>query len=406
MQGREGEELPFFKVGDLGASDDGETMGAGNHTISRHTADELRAKVIPTGSIIYAKIGAALLLNRRRITNVECCIDNNLTAFTPKTNQVTSRWAFYWLGTIDFGKVVNPGAVPSLSEGDQCVLPILVPPIADQAAIAAFLDRETGKIDALVAEQERLMALLKEKRSAVISQAVTKGLNPDAKMKPSGVEWFGEVPKHWDVRALAGLVRSGTSITYGIVQAGPDVEDGVPYIRTSDMSGATLPESGYLRTSADIAKAYDRSRVEVGDLVIAIRATIGKTLPVPEWLDGANLTQGTAKIAPGPSVHPGFLLLFLNSSVAGQGFDAMSKGATFKEITLDMLRKFRAPLPPLDEQEMIAEQLAIKSSLLDQLASDAESAIALLKERRAALISAAVTGKIDVRGLTPAEVAV
>lgn len=282
---------------------------------------------------------------------------------------------------------------------------LAIPPVPEQAAIAAFLDREAGKIDALVTEQERLMALLKEKRQAVISQAVTKGLNPNAKMKPSGVEWLGEVPEHWEIRPLSTLVRQGTSITYGIVQAGPDVEDGVPYIRTSDMSGVGLPESGYLRTSFEIAKSYDRSRVEVGDLVIAIRATIGKTLPVPPWLDGANLTQGTAKIAPGPSVDREFLLLFLNSAAAGQGFDSISKGATFKEITLDMLRKFRTPVPPLEEQVAIAEVVGERAAVLEQLASDAEQAISLLKERRAALISAAVTGKIDVRGAMPTEAA-
>ncbi|MFM9103392.1 MAG: restriction endonuclease subunit S, partial [Cyanobium sp.] len=111
-----------------------------------------------------------------------------------------------------------------------------IPPMIEQASILTFLDRETAKIDALIAEQQRLIELLQEKRQAVISHAVTKGLNPDAPMKDSGVEWLGEVPEHWELLQLKRLSRTGSSITYGIVQAGSHIEDGVPYIRTSDMA--------------------------------------------------------------------------------------------------------------------------------------------------------------------------
>ena len=141
--------------------------------------------------------------------------------------------------------------------------------------------------------QRRLIDLLKEKRQAVISRAVTKGLDPSAPMKDSGVEWLGQVPAHWEVKALTKLARPGTSITYGIIQAGPNIENGIPYIRTSDMSGDCLPIDGYLRTSPEIDASYARSKVQAGDLVIAIRATIGKPLLVPPYLEGANLTQGT-----------------------------------------------------------------------------------------------------------------
>ena len=182
---------------------------------------------------------------------------------------------------------------PAINASEISHLNVPVPSPDEQTAIAAFLDHETAKIDALVVEQERLIALLKEKRQAVISHAVTKGLDPNAPMKDSGVEWLGQVPAHWEVKALNRVVRDGSSITYGIVQAGPDIEGGIPYIRTSDMAGTALPETGYLRTSLEIADAYQRSAVTEGDLVIAIRATVGKTLPVPVWLDGANLTRAS-----------------------------------------------------------------------------------------------------------------
>ncbi len=288
---------------------------------------------------------------------------------------------------------------PAINASDLMRLKGPIPVRDEQAAIATFLDRETAKIDALVDEQKRLIGLLKEKRQAVISQAVTKGLNPDMPMKDSGVEWLGKVPEHWDVSRLRYVTRHGTSITYGIVQAGPHVEGGIPYIKTSDMFGPTLPLDGYSKTSAEIDASYARSKVGAGDLVIAIRASVGKCLPVPAQLEGANLTQGTAKISPGDVVDARYLLAYINARPVQTYLNSVSKGATFKEITLDTLRKTPVLLPPILEQRLIASQVHGLNEQFQELIDEANAAERLLLERRSALISAAVTGKIDVRGL-------
>jgi type I restriction enzyme, S subunit len=117
-----------------------------------------------------------------------------------------------------------------------------------------------------VAKKEHLFELLKEKRTALITQAVTKGLDSNVPMKDSGVEWLGEIPACWEVGELRRLNRKGTSITYGIVQAGPHVENGVPYIRTSDMAGEVLPRTGYQRASREVDAAYQRSKIATGDV--------------------------------------------------------------------------------------------------------------------------------------------
>lgn len=275
------------------------------------------------------------------------------------------------------------------------------PILSEQKQIARFLDHETAKIDALIQEQQRLIQLLKEKRQAVISHAVTKGLDPAAPMKDSGVEWLGEVPEHWDVKQLKHVVDPASSITYGIVQAGPEYGGGVPYIRTSDMSNEQLPVDGYPHTSPDIDEAYARSRVRPGDIVMSIRASVGKCLPIPAGLKIANLTQGTAKISPGKDTTRDFVIAFLNSSAPQSYFDLMAKGATFKEITLDALRRTPILLPPLEEQKTIDRVLARKTGVLDRLLRVAIGSTELLKERRSTLISAAVTGKIDVRNWKP-----
>lgn len=278
---------------------------------------------------------------------------------------------------------------------------VAAPKLSEQIQIARFLDHETARIDGLIEEQHRLIELLKEKSQAVISHAVTKGLDPTAPMKDSGVLWLGEVPAHWEVKQLKHVVDPNTSITYGIVQAGPEFEGGIPYIRTSDMSGQELPISGYPLTSPDIDESYARSRVRPGDIVMSIRASVGKCLPVPDELKAANLTQGTAKISAGKFITRNFLLAFLNAAATQNYFDLMGKGATFKEITLDALRRTPVLLPPIDEQIFIDQLVVKRIDLLDKICKQATQSVSLLQERRSALISAAVTGKIDVRDWKP-----
>ena len=290
---------------------------------------------------------------------------------------------------------------PAINASDVDKISLNLPGSSEQLAIATFLDHETAKIDALIAEQQRLIELLQEKRQAVISHAVTKGLNPDAPMKDSGVEWLGEVPEHWEILELKRLKQEGSSITYGIVQAGPHIADGVPYIRTSDMAGDRLILETCQRTSMEIDEAYARSKVEVGDLVIAIRATVGKVLEVPIELHGANLTQGTAKFSPGARVDARFIKASFDADYCQSQIMSSAKGATFLEITLDALRRLKIATPPLVEQEAVFEYLAGATSRLGDLLLAAQQTITLLQERRSALISAAVTGQIDVRGLVP-----
>lgn len=331
-----------------------------------------------------------------------CFIQNAIHRVRPLGSGDDTRFLFYGMYTAAsygvFQAEGNRSTIVHLTAEKLKMRRIAFPPLAEQRAIAAFLDRETARIDALVAAKRRLIELLREKRAALISRAVTRGLDASVPLRESGVPWLGAVPAHWEVIQLRRLAAPDTSITYGIVQAGPDIEGGIPYIRTSDMAGDHLPENGYLRTSPDIDRQYQRSKVLANDLVVAIRATVGKTLRVPPYLDGANLTQGTARISPGPRVLGNFLLNVMQSPVIQQRFEALSKGATFKEITLDMLRRLSVPVPPLDEQWAIAAYLDAETAKLDTLAGRIEQQIARLREYRTALIAAAVTGAIDVRG--------
>lgn len=273
------------------------------------------------------------------------------------------------------------------------------PLTSEQHFISAFLDRETGKIDALVAEQEKLINLLKEKRQAVISHVVTKGLDPSVPMKDSGVEWLGEVPEHWDVMPLKRLIEEGSSISYGIVQPGDHVEDGVPFIQTTNMTSGSFALDELQRTSPQIAEGYPRSRLAGGEVILGIRASIGAAHVVPVHLEGANLSRGVARIKPNNLIGSSYLVSYLRSDIVERYWQLAKQGSTFNEVSIATVRDLFVAVPPEEEQRAIVDAVAAAEDRFGGLAAEAWRAIDLLKERRAALILAAVTGKIDVRGL-------
>jgi type I restriction enzyme, S subunit len=280
-----------------------------------------------------------------------------------------------------------------------------MPPEPEQRAIAAFLDRETAKIDALVAKKERLIELLQEKRAALITRAVTKGLpstgsgqaTPNVPMKDSGVEWLGKIPAHWEVMRLLRLTPPERPIMYGIVLPGPNVEDGVPIVKGGDVSSERLRVDRLSRTTFEIESGYARSRLRGGDLVYAIRGSIGEVATVPDELEGANLTQDAARIAYTRSICGPWLLYALKSASVFSQLEAGALGATIKGINIRDLKRALIPVPNRVEQEIIGAFLDRETSRIDGLVAKVREGIENLKEYRTALISAAVTGKIDVR---------
>ncbi|UGT93028.1 restriction endonuclease subunit S [Mycobacterium ostraviense] len=246
-----------------------------------------------------------------------------------------------------------------------------------QEAIADYLDRETARIDTLIDEQQRLIELLNERREATIAEAI-EGPEP--------------------VR-LRRLVDPERPMTYGILQCGDHIEDGVPYIGPSDMpgEGQSPPLGSLRRTSADIASAYRRSVLMGGDIVVSIGPAYGKIAIVDADLTGANLTQDTVRVAALPSiVGSRYLVWVLLSRKTAQFWDLEIMGATFRRLNLGTLARTPIPLPPLAEQRRIAAYLDEQTANIDTLIAETERFIELARERRSALITAAVTGQIDV----------
>lgn len=280
-----------------------------------------------------------------------------------------------------------------------------MPPLSEQTQIAAFLERETAKTDGLIAEQQRLIELLKEKRQAVISRAVTKGLNPKAPMKPSGVEWLGDVPEHWVVTPLKWLTDPARPIMYGIVLPGPDVGEGIPILKGGNVRPSRMNLQSMARTTPAIEAPYARARLKEGDLVYSIRGSIGDCERVPADLEGANITQDVARVAIAKGICASWARWALLASAIRDDLAIGSLGAAVRGINIFDLKRASIPTPPVGEQAAIAAFIDSETAKLEQLSTEARRAIDLLRERRTTLISAAVTGQIDVRGLIEAEAA-
>ena len=238
------------------------------------------------------------------------------------------------------------------------------------------------------------MDRLAEKRQVIITRAVTKGLNPDAQMKPSGIDWLGDMPAHWDTQRLDRLTEPRRPIRYGIVLPGPDIDDGVPIIKGGDVRPERLNLDTLSRTTQEIDAAHSRSRLRAGDIVYSIRGSFGDAELLPPELDGINLTQDAARIAPVSEVDREWLLLTLKSDAVLMQLAAGAIGATIKGINIRDLRRAILPLPPRAEQVALKLWLNSRLAEIDRLADMVLSSSMLLDEYRATLVTGAVTGQL------------
>ena len=294
---------------------------------------------------------------------------------------------------------IRPNSL-QMGRDDLMVFPVLLPTKSEQTQIARFLDHETARIDVLIEEQQRLIELLKEKRQAVISHAVTKGLDPTVPMKDSGVEWLDKVPAHWDVSPLKYLVnfRSGGTPS----KENLDYWDGdIPWASAKDLKQEVLADTIDHITEFAIESGA-ASLVPVGSILIVVRGMIlARIFPVTEALVPMAINQDLKAVIPSERICGKYLAVLLR----GSSLESLSRldeaGHGTKALRMENWSSMELPVPPVKEQISILGALERETAQLDSLIEDAEHSIELLVERRSALISAAVTGKIDVRGWQP-----
>lgn len=285
---------------------------------------------------------------------------------------------------------------PAINASDLVNIKVPEPTLEEQQKIANFLDHETARIDTLIEKQQQLIKLLKEKRQAVISHAVTKGLNPNAPMRDSGVEWLGEVPEDWDVYKLK---HACSEIFLGLTSKVDYVEtNGVPLVRALNISGGVLDLTTAREISVEQHKKLTKYRCATRDDVLLSKSgTIGTAAIVDTDVEFSIYESIFALRAIKKIMLPEYLLFFIQSSVAKAQYARDSVGMGVHHLNMPDIQEVRMPTPPIKEQELILDKLRQDLSKFDQLIARAEYSIGFMHERRTALISAAVTGKIDVR---------
>ena len=277
------------------------------------------------------------------------------------------------------------------------------PSPVEQRAIADFLDRETSRLDTLVTKKRTLIERLKEERTALISRTVTRGLPPDAAraagldphptLKPSGIDWLGDVPVHWDVAQL----RRRCTILDCMHRTVPFVEDGIPLASIREVHGFEVDLSDAKQTTEEeyLGLLEGGRRPRVGDILFSRNATVGDAAIVTTSLPFA-MGQDVCLIRC-DAQHPKYVLYLLRSEALAQQLDSFMVGATFRRINVGQIRTFWGCWPPVDEQLVATNYLDRKTATLNAMVYKIETAIERLLEYRGTLITEAVTGKIDVR---------
>ncbi|AQU82448.1 MULTISPECIES: restriction endonuclease subunit S [unclassified Halomonas] len=336
-------------------------------------------------------------------------IQNSINRVRSKANN-SAHFLFYWMlavkqkGYVDV--LCNKSTIAHFTAEKVATIPTPFPPGSEQQAIAIFLDHKTARIDALVEEQQRLIELLKEKRQAVISHAVTKGLAPDVPMKDSRVEWLGGVPAHWAVGPLRwyATIQGGIAKGKSYDAETPTVE--LPYLRVANVQDGYVDLST-VKTVEVAVSEVERYRLREGDVLMNEGGDNDKLGRGTVWKGEVTncLHQNHVfAIRPNHFLLPHWLSMFTRSNTARAYFYLYSKQSTnLASISSSSVMSCPLPLPPVQEQRQVLDFLAIEAVRLDDLMHESIETINLLQERRSALISAAVTGKIDVRGWQPPE---
>ncbi|MDY0056737.1 MAG: hypothetical protein RBS46_10620 [Methyloversatilis sp.] len=383
-------------------------------TIRNVTEKERNGRVLRRGDLLLEKsgggekqpVGCVVLYDDMR----PAVCSNFVARMVLAPGQDPSYWRYVHAAAyavrLPIGSINQTSGIQNLDQARYFNEPVAFPPKPEQAAIATFLDRETAKIDALVEEQRRLIELLKEKRQAVISQAVTKGLDPNVPMKDSGVEWLGKVPAHWLVCTLRRVISSieqgwspecdaypADDQSWGVLKAGC-VNHGVFNPAENKSLPQTLtPVPEYEVHSGDILV----SRASGSPELVGSAALVGETrskLMLSDKIFRVHLTLHM--------VNAFFVWAMNGKALRDQIERALSGGnGLANNLPQSAMLAFLVAVPPIDEQQLIASAVEHSVRKCDALIAQAACAVDLLLERRSALISAAVTGKIDVRGLVP-----
>lgn len=357
-----------------------------------------RTRWVPTKSVLIALAGQGRTKGMVARLEIDSTCNQSMAAIVP-TSVIEYRFVQFWLSS-------NYQNIRNLAGGDlrdglnlQHIggIEIPVPPLPEQIAISNYLDRETAEIDAFIADQEELIVLLNERRAATITQAVTKGLDPTVPMNETAL---GMVPANWSRMKLAwkfDFLNGDRGSGYPSREE--FVSSGIPFINAGHLNDGAIDFSEMNYVTNEKYFSMSGAKLKAGDILYCLRGSLGKNAMIDQ-IEGGSLASSLVALRDrrGAGISTRYVFLLLNSHLEAAQRAAVSSGSAQPNMSVDSLRTFTFPLPPIETQQTIICHLDREVAEIDGTIVDAKIAITLSKERRAALISAAVTGKIDVRG--------
>ena len=365
--------------------------------ISFSAMAEKRLEPLPKGTIIYsmyASLGKVAQLGINAVTN------QAILGLIPDSSRMGSSYLSYWLQNFErlLGYYASTNTQDNLNAEKVRNIPLLIPPLAEQRSIAAYLDEQTAKIDQLMDMRRQQMALLKEQRTALIQEAVTRGLNPNVPMKDSGLPWLGEIPAHWKTVPLGYLAILLQTGPFGSqLHAHEYIDGGIPVINPSHMADGLIQPDPKCTVDEATAKRLSRHFLQLGDVVFARRGELGRCALVRN--EEVNWICGTGSLLMRPeirTIESQFLVTLFKLKRLKESLILQSVGSTMDNLNTGILSRTGLPLPPLCEQNEILIFIDEQRAKFDTLHDSYTRQLSLLTEYRAALIHECVTGQRSV----------
>ena len=396
---------PVIRIGDIKA--DGSISLEGCKFISTELAKSSHAYLVEKGQLLMAMTGATIGKAGVYINDRPAYLNQRVGKFVIDNDELNYGFLWYTLKTNGYQEYIKltafGGAQPNISDTGMVDYISCFPSLSEQTQIANFLDFETAQIDTLIDKQQTLIQLLKEKRQAVISHAVTKGLNPDAPMKDSGVEWLGDVPEHWDLVPLKYLCNFSGGGTPTKDNLSYWTGGTIPWVSPKDMKSFWIDKTqDYITENA--VKESSTKLIKAGALLMVVRSGIlQRTIPIAINTVDVTMNQDMRALQFNERMTSEYAANYIVGNVDKLLFAWSKEGATVESIEQEYLSNSLFPVPSIADQTKIVDEINEQMKIFDSLISKAQKAIQLMQERRTALISAAVTGKIDVRGWRASE---
>lgn len=396
LQGRNEGDYPFCKCSDISA---GGKIKSAENFITKADVLSQSYNLIPKGSVLVAKIGESMKKNRRALSLVPCCIDNNMQAFVPD-EFMDQSFSYYLLSLIDFSDFDNGGPVPSLNNQRLMAQSINIPSKEEQGQIANHLDKTCSKLDLIISTIEKQISFFERYRASIIHEAVTKGLDPTISTKPSGVDWIGSIPSSWVLEKLNNVAELYGRIGWQGLTADEYQDEGPWLVTGTDFKDGKVDWNTCVHISEKRWEEAHQIKLQPSDLLITKDGTVGKLAIVENQPGKASLNSGIMRVVPRSEsdYSTKYLYYVLQTDVFKEWFKNINAGAsTIQHLFQKDFKHFVFPKPPLQKQIAIANYLDNKCATIDAILDTKRNQIDILKRRRQSLIYEYVTGKRRVR---------